>query len=206
MILLEIEPIIQETQPSDFQTERPNVFFLCDPIEANTFDMFQEFVYTKMQEYKDYQKDKKPDLMLYIDSPGGEISAALQIIDLIRYSGLNFKQFIQREQSSAQALISLACQEVYQAPSAIFLLHDIRLTYPPIEQKLSEIKDQQKLIDSFTNTIEVLIKDNTELPAKTIEKIFEGKEMYYTVEEMLKYKIIDQKAIYQGYDTELKII
>lgn len=204
---MDIEPMIQEVQQEeDFQKERPNVFFLCQPIEANTFDLFQEFVYKKMQQYKDYQKDKKPDLMLYIDSPGGEISSALQMIDLIKYSDLNFKQFIQREQSSAQALITLACQEVYQAPSASFLLHDVRVTYPPIEHKMSELKDQQKLIEGFTKTIEEVITNNTELSAKTIEKIFEGKEMYYTVEEMLKYKIIDQKAIYQGYDTEIKII
>lgn len=206
MILLQIEPIIQESQDSEFQNERPNVFFLCDNVEANTFDLFQEFVYSKMQNFKDYQNDKKPDLMLYIDSPGGEISSALQMMDLIRYSGLNFKQFIQREQSSAQALIQLSCQEVYQAPSQSFLLHDIRVTYPPIEHKMSELKDQEKLIHSFTKSIEDVIKKNTELSANTIEKIFDGKEMYYNVEEMLKYKIIDQKAIYQGYDTEIKII
>lgn len=206
MILLEIEQISQDVQVSGFQEDRPNVFFLCDEIEDETFDRFQEFVYTKMQEYKDMEKDKIPDVMLYIDSPGGEISSALQMMDLIQYSGLNFKQFIQRRQYSAQAFIQLTCQEVYQSPSSSFLLHNIRVTYQPMEHKISEIKDQEKLLQSFTQSIERIIEENTELSAKTVEKLIDGKEMYYNVDEMLKYQIIDQKAIYQGYGTEIKII
>ena len=69
-------------------------------------------------------KEFGADLLLRIDSPGGDAFAGIAIHDLITNSGVRTVALIEGRADSAASLIALACSRIVARPGATIRLHD----------------------------------------------------------------------------------
>lgn len=137
-------------------------------------------------------EDPKKDINLYINSPGGNITAGLAILDTMRFLGCDINTYC-IGQSVAMAAILLASGtkgKRFALPHSRIMLHQ---PYGGVGGTSEDIALQAKEILILKKITAKIMADST---GQNVEKILEDseREFYMSAEEALKYGIIDQIA------------
>jgi ATP-dependent Clp protease protease subunit len=137
-------------------------------------------------------EDPKKDINLYINSPGGQITSGLAIIDTMKYLGCDINTYCIGQAASMGALLLAAGTKGkrYALPNSRIMIHQpsggIGGTSEDIALQAKEILTLKRI------TAEIM----AECTGKSIEKIIEDSDRDYFMssEEALAYGIVDSIA------------
>jgi ATP-dependent Clp protease, protease subunit len=135
-------------------------------------------------------EDPKKDISIYINSPGGYISAGLAIYDTMRFLGCDITTYCIGQAASMAALLLAAGTKGkrFSLPHARMMLHQpiggVGGTSADMKLQAEEILRQKQLIAKLT----------AEATGQPIEKIIEDSErdFYIGAQEAVAYGLIDR--------------
>ncbi|MBI2056476.1 MAG: ATP-dependent Clp protease proteolytic subunit [Candidatus Sungbacteria bacterium] len=136
-------------------------------------------------------EDEKKDIKLYINSPGGSVSAALAIYDTMQYVKPDVATITIGIAASGAALLlsSGAKGKRFALPNAEVLIHQVMAG--GIEGQATEIEISAKHILRLKALLNEILAKHTGKPVSQVEKDTD-RDYYMTGEEAKKYGIIDE--------------
>jgi ATP-dependent Clp protease, protease subunit len=135
-------------------------------------------------------EDSSKDIKLYINSPGGSVTAGLAIYDAIQHVKPDVSTVcIGMAASMAAVLLSSGAKgKRFALPNSEILLHQVM---GGAEGQAVEIEITAKQIIKMKNKLSQILADRTGKSLKTIEKDTD-RDFYLSAEEAQKYGIIDE--------------
>jgi ATP-dependent Clp protease, protease subunit len=134
--------------------------------------------------------DQDRDIYVYINSPGGYVSAGLAIYDTIQYLNSTVNTICIGE-SASMAAILLACG----TPGKRFALpHSRVMIHQPlggVTGQVSDVEIQARELTKTRETLNAILERHTNKDKETIQKDTD-RNFYMTAHEALDYGIIDK--------------
>lgn len=168
---------------------RERIIFLGGAIDDNTANIVIAQLLFLASE------DPKKDISLYINSPGGSVSAAMAIYDTMNYIKPDVQTICVGIAASAAAVIlsSGAKGKRFALPNAEVMIHQVM---GGAEGQASDIAIVAKHILHIKENLNKILAKNTGKSIAQVEKDSD-RDYYMTAEEAKKYGVIDdifQKA------------
>lgn len=135
-------------------------------------------------------EDPKKDIYLYINSPGGAVTAGLSILDTMNYIKPNVATVCVGIAASAAAVILSAGQKGkrFALPNAEVMIHQ---PWGEVGGQATDIEITARHIIKTRETLNKILAKNTGQPLPKIEKDVE-RDYYMSSDEAKKYGIIDE--------------
>ncbi len=135
-------------------------------------------------------KDPKKDIQLYINSPGGSVTAGLAIYDTMQYIKPDVSTVSIGMSASMGALILAAGAKGkrYSLPNSEILLHQVA---GGARGQATEIEITAKQILKIKETLNKILAKHTGQPLSKISKDTD-RDFYLTAQEAKEYGIIDE--------------
>lgn len=135
-------------------------------------------------------QDNKQDIKLYINSPGGSVTAGLAIYDTIQYIKPQVSTICIgiAASMSATLLAAGAKGKRYILPNAEVMIHQVM---GGAEGQASDIKIAAERILRMRERLNKILSYHTDKDIKTIEKDTD-RDYFMTAEEAKKYGIVDK--------------
>ncbi len=146
-------------------------------------------------------QDPKKDIQLYINSPGGSVTAGMAIYDTMQYvkPDVNTMCVGVAASMAASLLASGAKGKRFALPNAEILIHQVHI--PGVEGQASDIEIAAKQIMKIKANMNKLLVKHTGQPLSKIEKDTD-RDFWLTAEEAKKYGIIDEVIKKRGGKTK----
>lgn len=134
--------------------------------------------------------DPDKDIYLYINSPGGSVTAALAMYDTIQYIKPDVVTICMGQAASAGALLLAAGTEGkrYGLPYSRVMIHQ---PAGGVQGKATEAEIHVKELMRIRETLNEILSNHTGQPIKKIAEDVE-KDYFMTAEEAVEYGIIDE--------------
>jgi ATP-dependent Clp protease, protease subunit len=163
---------------------KDNIIFLGGQI-----DDFQADIIIATLLFMDSQ-DPEKDIYLYINSPGGSVTAGLAIYDTIQFINADVCTTCVGQATSAAALIlsSGTKGKRYALPHSRMMLHQ---PWGGAGGQATDIQIQAKEINRIKQQLNQILADNTGKPIEQIEKDVQ-RDFYLSPEEAIEYGLIDK--------------
>jgi len=135
-------------------------------------------------------KDSNRDIKLYINSPGGSVTAGLAIYDTIQYIDCDVSTIcIGMAASMGATLLAAGTKgKRFALPNSEILLHQVA---GGIKGQATEIEIEARQILKIKGKLNQILAQHTGQPLKKIEKDTD-RDFYLSAEEAKKYGIIDE--------------
>jgi len=135
-------------------------------------------------------KDSNRDIKLYINSPGGSVTAGLAIYDTIQYIDCDVSTIcIGMAASMGATLLAAGTKgKRFALPNSEILLHQVA---GGIKGQATEIEIEARQILKIKGKLNEILAKHTGQPLKKIEKDTD-RDFYLSAEEAKKYGIIDE--------------
>ncbi|MCD1146520.1 ATP-dependent Clp endopeptidase proteolytic subunit ClpP [Peptoniphilus sp. KCTC 25270] len=135
-------------------------------------------------------EDPDKDIQIYINSPGGSVSAGLAIYDTMQYIKPDVSTICIGMAASMGAFLLLAGAEGkrYALPNADVMIHQ---PLGGAQGQASDIKIQAEKILATRERLNKIISEKTGQPLEKVEKDTD-RDYYMTAEEAKAYGIIDE--------------
>lgn len=139
-----------------------------------------------------YLEGKNPDkdIFLYINSPGGSVSAGMAIYDTMNYVKCDVSTICVGLAASMGAFLlsSGAKGKRFALPNSEIMIHQ---PLGGAQGQASDIAIQAKHIQKIKERLNKILSDNTGKPLKTIEKDTD-RDNYMSAEEAKDYGLVDK--------------
>jgi len=135
-------------------------------------------------------KDAKKDIKLYINSPGGSVTAGLAIYDTMQYVSCDISTICIGMAASMGATLLTAGEKGkrFALPNSEILLHQVA---GGIKGQAADIEIEAKQILKIKGKLNEILAEHTGQPIKKVEKDTD-RDFYLSAEEAKKYGIIDE--------------
>ncbi len=163
---------------------REGIIFLGGPIDDDTANIvIAQFLFLQSE-------DVKKDIKLYINSPGGSVTAALAIIDTMNHVKNDISTVCVGLAASAAALILSAGKKGkrFSLTNSEIMIHQ---PMGGAQGQASDIAINAKQILKIKDKLNKMMADNTGKPLAQIEKDVD-RDYYMSADEAKKYGIIDK--------------
>ena len=134
-------------------------------------------------------EDNKKDISIYINSPGGVVTAGLAIYDTIQYVKADIATICIGQAASAAAVLLAAGKKGkrFALPNARVMIHQVM---GGAEGQATDVEIQTKEIIRVKNAINEILSKHTGKTISTIEKDTD-RDFYMSAKEAEKYGLID---------------
>lgn len=134
-------------------------------------------------------QNPQKDINLYINSPGGSVTAGLAIYDTIKYIKPEVQTYCLGQAASMAAVILCAGEKGkrYALPSSRAMIHQ---PWGGTQGQSTDLSIQAKEIVRLKKLLIEYVADNTGRSFKQIEKDME-RDFFMTAEEAVKYGLVD---------------
>lgn len=135
-------------------------------------------------------EDSKKDIIMYVNSPGGHVTAGLAIYDTMQYIKPDVSTVCVGLAASMGAVLLAggAKGKRFTLPNAEVMIHQ---PLGGTEGQASDIRIHADHIIKTKDRLNHILAHHTGQPLKTIEKDTD-RDFFMTAEEALKYKIVDK--------------
>ena len=160
------------------------IVFLAGPVtDLNANVVIAQMLYL-------VSKDPKRDIKLYINSPGGSVTAGLAIYDTMQYIKCPVSTICIGLTASMAAIILAAGTKGkrFALPNAEILLHQVM---GGAQGQASEIEITARQIIKIKASINQILSKHTGQPIDRVEKDSD-RDFYMTAEEAKQYGLIDE--------------
>lgn len=163
---------------------KENVIFLGGPIDDHVANIIVAQLLFLQSE------DPKKDINLYINSPGGSVTATLAIIDTMNHIKNNVATFCVGVAASGGALILSAGEKGkrFALPNSEVMIHQ---PLGGAEGQASDIEISAKHILKMRENLNKILAKNTGQPLAKIEKDVD-RDFFMSAEDAKKYGLIDK--------------
>jgi len=129
-----------------------------------------------------------PPIHLHINSPGGDVHAALAALDHIRSSRAPVYTYVDGAAASAATLLSIAGAKRFIYPNAYMLIHQLSAGY---WGKYEEIKDEMSNIDVLMDHLRNIYSSFTAMPKKTLDATLK-RDIWMSADQCLAWGLVDE--------------
>lgn len=136
------------------------------------------------------QDEEKP-ITLYIDSPGGNADAGLDICDIVRHSRAPITGIVYRQANSMATVILQACTVRNCLPNACLLVHSIRLCEAPLHELEDDFEKAIASTRKVQAAVNKIVQSRTGLSDKKMREL-NKKGAILSSQEALKLGLIDE--------------
>ena len=135
-------------------------------------------------------KDAKKDIKLYVNSPGGSVTAGLAIYDTMQYVSCDISTICIGMAASMGATLLTAGEKGkrFALPNSEILLHQVA---GGIKGQAADIEIEAKQILKIKGKLNEILAEHTGQPIKKVEQDTD-RDFYLSAEEAKKYGIIDE--------------
>jgi len=163
---------------------KERIVFLGTPIDDNVGNLIMAQLLHLESE------DPEKDINLYINSPGGDITALFAIYDTMQYVKPDVSTIVMGQAASAAAVLALAGAKGkrYALPHARVLLHQ---PHGGAEGQAVDIEIQAKEITRYRRLLEKLIAEHTGQPLERVTTDTD-RDFILTAEEAVAYGVVDE--------------
>jgi ATP-dependent Clp protease protease subunit len=174
---------------------KDRIVFLGTPID----DVVGNLIMAQLLHLESEDPDK--DINLYINSPGGDVSALLAIYDTMQYIKPDVSTIVMGLAASAAAVLALAGApgKRFALPNARILLHQ---PHGGAQGQAVDIEIQAREMIRLRKLLDSLIAKHTGQPLEKVEKDTD-RDFILTADEALEYGIIDEIISRRGITPEL---
>ena len=163
---------------------RDRIVFLGGPIDENVANIvIAQLLFLESE-------DSKKDIILYINSPGGSVTATMAIIDTMNYVGADVSTVCVGMAASGAAMILSAGKagKRFILPNGEVMIHQ---PLGGTEGQASDIAITAKHILKVKETLNKMLAKNTGKPLEQINADTD-RDFYMSAEESKKYGIVDE--------------
>lgn len=163
---------------------RDNIIFLGGPIDDNIANIvIAQLLFVQSE-------DPKKDISLYVNSPGGSVTAGLAILDTINHIKNDVSTVCVGVAASAAAVILSAGKKGkrFALPNSEIMIHQ---PWGGAEGRAADIEITAKHILKVRENLNRILAKNTGKPLDQIEKDVD-RDYFMSAEEAKKYGIIDE--------------
>jgi ATP-dependent Clp protease protease subunit len=141
-------------------------------------------------------QDPDADIMIYINSPGGSVTAMFAIYDVMQYIKCDIVTIAYGMAASAASMILMAGTKGkrYALPSASIMIHEMAGGF---SGKAKDMRNQWENLDKLDKKLNKMISDFTGQKLKKVEKDVKL-DYYMSSEEAVEYGIIDKVHFKRG--------
>jgi ATP-dependent Clp protease protease subunit len=138
-------------------------------------------------------EDPEKDINLYINSPGGSVSAGLAIYDTMQYVKSGVSTICMGQASSMGALLLAAGVKGrrYALPNARIMIHQ---PMGGFQGQASDIEIQSREIVRLKERLNQILAKHTGQPLETVTRDSD-RDYYMSAEEAVKYGIVDEVVV-----------
>lgn len=132
----------------------------------------------------------KEDIKIYINSPGGSVTAALALYDTIQYMKCDVATICIGQAASAAAVLLAAGTKGkrFSLPNARVLIHQVM---GGVEGQQTDVEIQAKEMLRIKNQVNLILSRHTGQTVKKIEADSD-RDYFMTAEEAKKYGLVDK--------------
>ncbi len=162
---------------------RERIIFLGGPIEDDMANLvIAQLLFLESE-------DPKKDISLYINSPGGSVTAGLAILDAMNHIKPNVSTVCVGIAASAAAVILAAGEKGkrYALPNSEVMIHQ---PWGGAQGQATDIEITAKHILATRDRLNKILSKNTGQPLAKIEKDVE-RDYFMTADEAKKYGLVD---------------
>lgn len=163
---------------------KDRIVFIGSPIDDNVANLIIAQLLFLAAE------DPKKDIQLYINSPGGVVTAGLAIYDTMQYIAPEVSTICIGQAASAAAVLLAGGKrgKRFSLPNSRIMIHQVM---GGAEGQATDIEIQTKEILRIKKMINEILAKDTKQSISKIEKDAE-RDFYMSPEEAIKYGIIDR--------------
>lgn len=175
-----------------------NEFYLYDDITNNTINNILKAIKNAHKrwndflfEFNDFVETAVPKpIKIFINSNGGDIFAAIPLIDAIQNSKIPIETYVEGIAASAASLISIVGHKRFITKNSFMLIHELR---SGIEGTYSDIIEEKDNCSKIMKIIKNIYLDKTsgKLTNTKLNKILK-KDILLSSKECLQFGFIDQ--------------
>ena len=178
--------------------QSPNEYYLYSDITVNSVMGLLKFIKNAEKRWNNFllenfdiveKADPKP-LKIYINSEGGEIFAAIPLIDAITNSKIPIHTYIEGIAASAASLISMSGHKRYITTNSFMLIHELRTG---VEGTYSNLTDERDNCDKLMSVITNFYKKKTEdkFSNEMLQSILK-RDIILSSNECLAFGLVDE--------------
>ena len=163
---------------------KDRIIFLGGPIDDETANLIiAQLLFLESE-------DPKKDIYIYVNSPGGSVTAGLAILDTMNYIKPDVSTVCVGIAASAAAVILSAGAKGkrFALPNSEVMIHQ---PWGGVQGQATDIEITAKHIVKTREKLNKILSKNTGKPLAQIEKDVE-RDYYMSAEEAKKYGIIDE--------------
>lgn len=164
------------------------VLVFNDDVNDMVIENYILYILKWNREDKDIPVEKRRDITIYINSPGGSAIAGFNFVDVIRNSATKVKGVCFGLAASMGYHILLACHERIGFKNSILLQHDGEIS---ISNSTSKAKDTMKFFDSMEQRTKEYVLSRTTMTEEFYDKIYD-QEYWMYADEAKKLGCIDK--------------
>src|SRR6185437_257039 len=175
---------------------KERIIFLAGPIEDHTANLvIAQLLFLESE-------DPKKDIQLYINSPGGSVSAGLAMLDTMNHIKPDVSTVCVGIAASAAAIILAAGQKGkrFALPNAEVMIHQ---PWCGAQGQATDIEITAKHILATRDRLNKILAKATGQDLKKIEKDVE-RDYFMAADEAKKYGLVDEVLTQKGVTTTLK--
>lgn len=133
-------------------------------------------------------KESQEPITIFINSPGGDVTAGLAIIDIMNTIPCPIITVISGEACSMGSIISICGDTRLMTKHSYWMMHPMR---GGVYDNMTTCNDRIKFMDILAKDLVEIYKNKTKLPKALIKKYEENGEMWLNAEDCVKYGIVD---------------
>lgn len=163
---------------------KERIIFLGDPVTDDLANIIiAQLLFLESQ-------DPKQDIKIYVNSPGGSVSAGLAIYDTMQHIKADVSTICVGMAASMGAVLLAAGEKGkrYMLPNAEVMIHQVM---GGAEGQATDIKIRAEHILKVKDKLNNILSQHTGKPVKTIEKDTD-RDNHMSAEDALAYGIIDE--------------
>lgn len=147
-------------------------------------------------------EDPEKDVNMYINSPGGSVTAGLAIYDTMQYLKCDIRTYCVGQASSMGAVLLAAgtAKKRFALPNARMLIHQ---PWGGVQGQASDISIQAKEILRLRDAINTILALHTGKSLETIQKDTD-RDRFMAAEEAREYGLVDEVLTDKGVERKKK--
>ena len=163
---------------------KERIIFLGEPVDDNVANtIIAQLLFLESE-------DAKKEIKMYINSPGGSVTAALAIYDTMQYAKPDVATICIGQAASAAAVLLASGQKGkrYALPNARVLIHQVM---GGAEGQAKDVAIHTKEMLRIKQQVDKILSQHTGQSIKKIEQDTD-RDFFMTAEDAKKYGIIDK--------------
>jgi len=192
---------MEETDLTDFNEEDDytvNEYYLYNDISMKSIQGLLKFIKNAEKRWSLFlletadlvEKAEPKPLKIFINSNGGDVFAAIPLIDAIKNCKIPVHTYVEGMAASAASLISMVGHKRFITKNSFMLIHELRTG---VQGTYSDIMDEKENCDKLMTVIKKIYLERTagKLESDILEKILK-RDIILTSDECLNYGLVDE--------------